>query len=203
MRKRYLLSAMLAFGALGAPATGAVVSYQIAGTGSGSLGGAIFTDAAYNILITGDTTTIASCSVFDVCEDVSPTTAVVTIAGLGSVAITHSTRVGVDRDNNAIFFGYGPGGADLLDFSITETEESAFNFQAGYGPISSSTLFALNQFHDIDTNGGLLSLGESGAITFLSFVPSAVPEPGTWAMILLGFGAIGCVMRRRRTTALA
>jgi hypothetical protein len=30
------------------------------------------------------------------------------------------------------------------------------------------------------------------------FVTAAVPEPGTWAMMLLGFGAIGASMRRRR-----
>ena len=29
----------------------------------------------------------------------------------------------------------------------------------------------------------------------------AVPEPGTWAMMLIGFGAIGTGMRRRRRTA--
>jgi hypothetical protein len=29
-------------------------------------------------------------------------------------------------------------------------------------------------------------------------VPGAVPEPATWAMMLLGFGAIGLTMRRRR-----
>jgi hypothetical protein len=29
-------------------------------------------------------------------------------------------------------------------------------------------------------------------------VNSAVPEPATWAMMLLGFGAIGFSMRRRR-----
>jgi hypothetical protein len=34
------------------------------------------------------------------------------------------------------------------------------------------------------------------SIVNLSF--SAVPEPGTWAMMLLGFGAIGMVVRRRR-----
>mgnify|MGYP002780877905 CR=1 FL=1 len=30
-------------------------------------------------------------------------------------------------------------------------------------------------------------------------VVNAVPEPGTWAMMLLGFGAVGFAMRRRRT----
>nr|WP_314441485.1 PEPxxWA-CTERM sorting domain-containing protein [uncultured Sphingomonas sp.] len=30
------------------------------------------------------------------------------------------------------------------------------------------------------------------------YVTAAVPEPGTWAMMLLGFGAIGAAMRRRR-----
>lgn len=34
-------------------------------------------------------------------------------------------------------------------------------------------------------------------------VSPAVPEPGTWAMMLLGFGAVGYAMRRRRTPALA
>lgn len=32
---------------------------------------------------------------------------------------------------------------------------------------------------------------------------TAVPEPGTWAMMLVGFGAVGFAMRRRRTPVLA
>jgi hypothetical protein len=31
--------------------------------------------------------------------------------------------------------------------------------------------------------------------------PAGVPEPSTWAMILLGFGAIGTAMRRKRKVA--
>ena len=34
-------------------------------------------------------------------------------------------------------------------------------------------------------------------------VSPAVPEPGTWAMMLLGFGAVGFAIRRRGTPALA
>jgi hypothetical protein len=37
----------------------------------------------------------------------------------------------------------------------------------------------------------------SGTISF-----AAVPEPATWAMMLMGFGAIGFAMRRRRRPAL-
>ena len=36
-----------------------------------------------------------------------------------------------------------------------------------------------------------------------TFLPAAVPEPATWAMMLLGMGAIGFSMRRRRTPLLA
>ena len=29
-------------------------------------------------------------------------------------------------------------------------------------------------------------------------IPSAVPEPATWAMMIVGFGLAGAAMRRRR-----
>jgi opacity protein-like surface antigen len=38
----------------------------------------------------------------------------------------------------------------------------------------------------------------------ITFVPNAVPEPATWAMMLVGFGMMGASMRyRRRSTATA
>jgi hypothetical protein len=32
-----------------------------------------------------------------------------------------------------------------------------------------------------------------------TFTPAAVPEPATWAMMIMGFGVVGYAMRRRRT----
>lgn len=40
-------------------------------------------------------------------------------------------------------------------------------------------------------------------ITTFTPIPPAVPEPATWAMLILGFGAVGGAMRRRATMAKA
>lgn len=42
----------------------------------------------------------------------------------------------------------------------------------------------------------------SGTLTGNVTISAAVPEPGTWAMMLLGFGAIGLTIRRRRVKVL-
>ena len=44
--------------------------------------------------------------------------------------------------------------------------------------------------------------GFSNAVLYTTGTP-AVPEPGTWAMMLLGFGAAGYAMRRNRRKVLA
>jgi hypothetical protein len=46
---------------------------------------------------------------------------------------------------------------------------------------------------------GALTTGSNGLVTRFSQV-EAVPEPATWAMMLLGFGAMGFSLRRRRPT---
>lgn len=47
---------------------------------------------------------------------------------------------------------------------------------------------------------GLSGLGRTSSATGED-VASAVPEPGTWMLMIMGFGAIGFALRRRRTVA--
>ena len=53
-----------------------------------------------------------------------------------------------------------------------------------------------NQLNTITINGFSRGNGSYGARG--SFVPGAIPEPGTWAMMVLGFGVLGYSIRRRR-----
>lgn len=61
------------------------------------------------------------------------------------------------------------------------------------GPASNPT-FTLGTFN---LSGGFTA---GPATLTISQAVAAVPEPGTWAMMLLGFGAIGFAVRRRRST---
>lgn len=55
--------------------------------------------------------------------------------------------------------------------------------------------------HTIYVNGSVV--GSSGDGSYSGVINlAAVPEPATWAMMLLGFGAVGFAMRRRRRPAL-
>jgi hypothetical protein len=55
-----------------------------------------------------------------------------------------------------------------------------------------------------DATPGAFTLStQGGNVTTFSASTVAVPEPATWALMLLGFGGIGMAMRRRRRPALA
>lgn len=54
----------------------------------------------------------------------------------------------------------------------------------------SSKSFVSNAFHDF--------AGGDDSFTLAGSVSGSVPEPSTWAMMLLGFGAIGLGMRRKQ-----
>ena len=66
---------------------------------------------------------------------------------------------------------------------------------------SDGTYIALGQY---DTNQKINSGGNvGGAVNPATINVSAVPEPATWGLMLLGFGAIGYSMRRRGKMELA
>jgi len=149
-------------------------------------------------------------------------------AGLGSLdrvgaALTNyagGTMVSVSRVDGADFLlnsidfaplynnfsGYGSSTLDLL-FSFKLADGSSLSQTMTIANTPGQRLTATTI--DFSSYGSLLSLGwtakagSSGFVQFDNINVAAVPEPQTWALMMLGFGMLGGVLRQsKRKTAL-
>jgi len=71
-----------------------------------------------------------------------------------------------------------------------------------YSPLGTPLTSVADQFNSLKNNAAWAGFPTAGFWT-ASFpaVTPGVPEPATWAMMLMGFGAMGFAIRRRRDTA--
>ena len=161
----------------------------------GSAAGAVVTVDSSTMVTSGPTTVVNTTTIGFTEADLSSPTFTEnlvftnTLAGLYSITLTTSSPA-IDFTSAILTGAGGPFGlVEINDDGISEFWRLA-------NPI---TLSASQYTLTINgNNSGAGSLG--GSITIS---PSAVPEPATWAMMLLGFGAVGFAMRRRRSPVLA
>ena len=84
--------------------------------------------------------------------------------------------------------------------ALQGSQQLGFGFLNGF-PIPSEDIDFNNQVdstYRIDLSGGGQTVTAFAQIGAGALAP--VPEPATWALMILGFGAVGYTMRRRRTT---
>lgn len=104
-----------------------------------------------------------------------------------------------------IEFALTSGATGTIDFILTDMNGATFNF---FDQIigNGDTFFAFeaidgqliaNVYWEADTPPGAVDILKQVRILRDGDAP-VVPEPGTWAMMLLGFGATGFAMRRSR-----
>ena len=82
-------------------------------------------------------------------------------------------------------------------FTLGRIPESGDSFEFGF--ITLPTMAGPQELIVRGTSGGNASF--SGTIAFTPDEMGAVPEPGTWALMLLGFAAVGFGLRRNKADA--
>jgi hypothetical protein len=86
---------------------------------------------------------------------------------------------------NSVAFGDTKSGSFTLNFASAQTEITLSNF--------------LDRYQSIEgINGVSSAVGLGTPVRGGGLPPPAVPEASTWAMMLIGFGAVGSAIRRRR-----
>jgi len=118
---------------------------------------------------------------------------------------TFDTSTWADVDATKVLTLTGPD-SNQIDFGTTLFGETIVGAHFGNvaGPAGNVSVFWL---FDFGTEGATsITLddvqGFSNAALYTTGTPPAVPEPATWSMMLMGFGAAGYAMRKRRQPGL-
>jgi hypothetical protein len=111
-----------------------------------------------------------------------------TTGATGPVTGTYIIDFGIDRFSGD-FAGTSAATATMGLFDLLFT----YNITDGTGRFAGGS-GSFNQVGNVDVRGGPPSR--------LSLNFTAVPEPATWAMMLIGFAGIGLTVRRRQTPLL-
>jgi hypothetical protein len=169
-----------------AAAAAAPITYIYTGTGSGSIGGTPFTDAAFTITGQADTDDLASCG--GSCREIDHLSTSVTIAGVGTFTITSPLRTflnntpGLSRQN--------PPGGDL--YNLYNGNFVGWDLVSDWGPVN--TTGSLLQWGgaqpDVNTSGGVLEFADNGAVpgTFQAVLgqeAAAIPAVSGFGMLVL------------------
>lgn len=118
---------------------------------------------------------------------------------------TTTTLFGIDAFTDALVRSTNPNGGvytnvGSLGLALTSTDLLGFDISG----FSGAGFFSVNDnFYGIDLGtGGATLIGGLGAQGITGITIAAVPEPATWAMMLMGFAGVGVALRRRRRLAL-
>jgi hypothetical protein len=175
------------------PSFGAPITYTLETTASGSLGGTPFTDATVTLSMTNNTTNVTNSGPGDF-ENVGTVT--VSIGGGPAVTFTDLTQVFSNQSVSTVGF------EDLAVDDILDSISGSFatyDLTTSIGPIVGSSEF--NSGSSFPTTGGAFVLNSVGESATFTSETSAIPEPSTWAMMLIGFAALGYAGYRRARAA--
>lgn len=130
-----------------------------------------------------------------------------TLTYLTEVTSTASAECAFNADCLIAFAGFGDpigrgGGVDSADEALVADFFSFASFMDGSAVLDGPDMSATGPIGGVTFTGATFNLptfdAATGRLTFAAMDPGAVPEPSTWAMMILGFGAMGAVLRRRR-----
>lgn len=128
----------------------------------------------------------------------------------GDVAIAlPSAFWSFDGNGNLLASMGAVAGADFYNLWLWNNNTSSYAFTQSFSPTPLSATISLVQGDSYNLYfmaNNSFSAGENISGVFRSYVgaffvapTAAVPEPATWAMMLIGFGALGYILRRKHT----
>lgn len=187
-------------------ADAAPITFTFQGTGSGTVGTQSFTDSAFTISLSSDTTAIIQIGEF---YRTPPASATINLAGIGTGTFTQLANVITIPDGfgAATFVGLElpANSLQLNGVTLFSATLNGYTLQGPIGPISNRP--AGSGFLNAPTTLGQVQFTNYGnTLTFTATLgtPGAEPVPEPTTMLLLATGIVGgAVLRKRKPSAKA
>jgi hypothetical protein len=181
------------------------ITYRFAGQFSGSLAGVYFTLANLTFSLLSDTDSVfrPSAAVRPTLFNSAPGTLRFSLNGASGSFDAPYNAFAITLFNNSSIVGLTETGSnDLID--VVDGRLRGYDLRTSTGPITNRPLDFLNFDTPFQTSLGEFVLfdDDDAAVTFSASLASAVPEPATWSMMILGLGATGFAMRRKARSTL-
>ena len=183
---KFALTAAGALLVVAGAANADAITYRFTGEANGSLGNATFTDAFFEILVTGDDADIFSPAPGLIRFETMSAT--VSIEGVANDVLINPTISVVSNQNSDVLV-LGRVDTDRALIVYNEPEFEDYDLSAPFGPVTDETPGATAQFRDLPTVAGALDLSDMEFAVF-----EAIPAPGAMGLLALG----GLVATRRR-----
>lgn len=203
-------AALCAFGAASASQAAVYIAID---TGGGVTQVASFSDGLYDL----DLTNVGGFNSVSVEGNTGPSPGllhsdVVSFNASGPASITlYVTRTGLTTVPQAFRSGLShntlSGNATVVESTFADADDGKFGGDLLATKTYTGQLAQSNNFYSYwsDDNGGTYSVthkyvvtATGGVNTSPTVVLAGVPEPGTWALMIMGFGGAGAMLRRRK-----
>ena len=156
--------------------------------------------------------TVTSCTFSTSCAvDNQPSSSTIAFSEINLASPSFTETVNFTNDVAGLYsitFGTSSPSVDILTAMLMGPGGTTFNLTGPTGTLPNKQYNLAQTFLPTGafsfTTTGTHTAGQAGSIAGTLSVNSAVPEPATWGLMLLGFGGMGFSMRRnRRRTAIA
>ncbi len=188
-----ILSAAMAAGA----AQATPITYTFTGTGDGTVNGTAFS-GQFSFVFNADTSSIdTTAAPYYYQRNIGGTFT----EGSFTANLTPTNTVVATAD--ATFPRITFFNADVTDeLGFQDPSLASYQLATSFGPVtvSDSTLLEPTFLGgSFATSDGAVEITGNTSLTFEATLQSAVPEPSTWAMMILGFAGIGFMTYRRKS----
>lgn len=187
--------AALGAGLAAAPAQAGPITYLFSGTGSGTVNGAAFSNAAFSFSVTTDTSTISTARFGPGDPSTAAVIANVSLAGFGAGTSLSPLDVfdasgGVAGLNDPVATSH-----DVLDFAAPQFQ--TYDLTTSLGPIPAT----LSTHSPFGTTLGTIDITSVSGGTFTA-TAAPVPEASTTVslglLLALGLGGLGVAAKRKK-----